>query len=210
MPRDRVLAKIILLLVLIVGLFSLGAQAATLEQAIDTNGNGIIDDAEIMAAVHYWITGQLVPTSGGQIIDDQEVLKLVALWTTDSPISGSRTLTLDDNGQTIQLHVGERFLLKLDSNDTKYYSDWTVTIADPTIVSLVPGVLVIQGAQGLYEARQEGQTMLTAMAQPIRAWGWRPVVPSGHCFLLSESVEYQTLLLDRFQRAGQDCQENSW
>ncbi len=158
MPQKQLFTRLVLLFVLIIGFVSAGVRAETIEQAIDTNGNGIIDDAEIIIAVHYWITGQPVPGTGGQIIDDQEILKLVALWTTGSPISGNKIVTLDDNGQTIQLHVGERFLLKLGSN-----YNWIVSIADPTIVSRVPNVLVVQGAQGLYEAKRPGRTTLTAV-----------------------------------------------
>ncbi len=58
----------------------------TIAQVIDANGNGIIDDAEMIAAVGYWTNGTVVPGTGGKTISDQEILKLAALWTTGGPI----------------------------------------------------------------------------------------------------------------------------
>ena len=71
-------------------------------------------------------------------------------------------VTLVDDGRTITLTVGQRFLLNLGSDYT-----WTVTIDDQAIASRVIGVLVIRGAQGLYEARQPGRTTLTATGDPV-------------------------------------------
>lgn len=70
-------------------------------------------------------------------------------------------ITLNDSGQTLQLQVGQRFLLDLG---TGY--DWTVTVADTAIVSRVVNVLVVEGAQGIYEAKQPGRTILTATGDP--------------------------------------------
>lgn len=72
-------------------------------------------------------------------------------------VSSARTITRDDNGRTLNLQVGERFLL--DLGDTM---EWQLQIDDPSVVSRVPNVLTIKGAQGLFEARQRGQTTLTA------------------------------------------------
>jgi hypothetical protein len=44
--------------------------------------------------------------------------------------------------------------------------DWAVTVADQSVVSRVVGVLVIQGAQGIYEARAPGTTVLSAIGSP--------------------------------------------
>jgi hypothetical protein len=44
--------------------------------------------------------------------------------------------------------------------------DWTATVADQSVVSRVIGVLVIQGAQGIYEARAPGTTVLSAIGSP--------------------------------------------
>ncbi len=68
-----------------------------------------------------------------------------------------RSVTLADDGQNIELHTGDRFLLNLGEG-----FDWTVNVADPSIVSRVVNVTVIQGAQGIYEAKRSGTTTLTA------------------------------------------------
>jgi hypothetical protein len=67
----------------------------------------------------------------------------------------AQIVTLSDDGQTIRLHVGDSFLLKLGEG-----YDWAVTIDDQTVVSRVMNVMVIRGAQGLYQAKRTGQTML--------------------------------------------------
>ena len=72
-----------------------------------------------------------------------------------------QVVTLDNDGQTITLQIGERFLLQLGED-----YDWTVTVADPTILSRVGNVLVVRGAQGLYEAHEPGSTTLTASGDP--------------------------------------------
>lgn len=41
-----------------------------------------------------------------------------------------------------------------------------MSVADPMIVSRVVNVLVIRGAQGIYEAKQPGTTTLTATGDP--------------------------------------------
>jgi hypothetical protein len=67
------------------------------------------------------------------------------------------TVTRDDNGRTITLQPGDRFLLKLGDD-----LDWTVAVDDPSVVSRVPNITVVRGAQGVYEARNTGATDLTA------------------------------------------------
>ncbi len=81
---------------------------------------------------------------------------------TATPVASQpRSVTLADDGQTITLHVGDRFLLDLGEG-----FDWQVNVADPTIVSRVVNVLVIRGAQGIDEAKQPGTTTLTATGDP--------------------------------------------
>jgi hypothetical protein len=72
-----------------------------------------------------------------------------------------RSVTLDDNGKTVALQPGDRFLLNLGEG-----YNWDVSIADPSIVSRVIGVLTIRGSQGLYEAHEPGTTALTATGDP--------------------------------------------
>lgn len=77
---------------------------------------------------------------------------------------GPIRVTPADNGRTIDLQVGQTFLLALGNN-----LDWNVTVADPTVVSRVVNVLVVRGAQGIYRANRVGQTSLTATGRPICA-----------------------------------------
>jgi hypothetical protein len=84
------------------------------------------------------------------------------------PTAGPLVVTVADNGTTLHLAIGQQFLLDLGSS-----VDWTVTVADPRIVARVIGVLVIQGAQGIYVARSAGTTLLSAVGSPP--------CPSGPC-----------------------------
>jgi hypothetical protein len=75
-----------------------------------------------------------------------------------SPPSTYRSTTTEP---AIRLHPGQRFLLALGEG-----YEWTVTVADPAIVSRVINVLVMRGAQGLYEAHGPGATTLQASGDP--------------------------------------------
>jgi hypothetical protein len=74
----------------------------------------------------------------------------------------TRTVTLADDGQTVTLAHGMSFLLALGSDD-----DWQIQIADEGIISRVPNIAVIVGAQGIYAAKQPGQTTLAATGDPV-------------------------------------------
>ncbi len=71
-------------------------------------------------------------------------------------------ITVKDNQMTFTMHTGDRFLLNLGNP----IYEWTVTVDNPAVLSRVVNVLVIQGAQGLYEAHQPGQAILTATGDP--------------------------------------------
>lgn len=71
------------------------------------------------------------------------------------------SVTLADDGKTIELHPGDRFLLDLGEGYI-----WNVNVGDPSVVSRMVNVLVIRGAQGIYEAKLPGVTMLTATGDP--------------------------------------------
>lgn len=75
--------------------------------------------------------------------------------------SGGLTLTIDDNGKTITLQKGDRFLLRLPQG-----YNWSVSIGNPSVVSYATGSLPPAGTQGLYEARQAGQTTFSATGDP--------------------------------------------
>jgi hypothetical protein len=74
---------------------------------------------------------------------------------------GSGGITLVNDRQTIVLNVGQQVLLNLGEG-----YDWTVYIADQSVLSRAIGVMPIRGAQGVYVARQPGETLLTAAGNP--------------------------------------------
>ncbi len=71
------------------------------------------------------------------------------------------TVTLADDGKTVTLKVGQRFLLDLGSG-----MNWVPTVANQNIVSRVAGITVINGAQGVYQADAPGTTTLMANGEP--------------------------------------------
>ena len=76
------------------------------------------------------------------------------------------TVTLADDGGTVDVSNGSDFLLKLGSD-----YDWTISIDNPDVVSRVVNIMVINGAQGVYEAHQPGHAALTATGTPVCAAG---------------------------------------
>jgi hypothetical protein len=96
----------------------------------------------------------------------------------------ARIVTLDDVGQTIPLRVGEQFLLKLGED-----YDWTVTVADESVVSRVIGVLVVRGAQGVYEVHRPGSTTLSATGDPVCRRSQPPCAAPSHLFRLRVVVQ---------------------
>jgi hypothetical protein len=72
-------------------------------------------------------------------------------------------ITLDDKGKTFHLKVGESFLLNLG---TDVYN-WTVTVDNESVLHLKMGVMVIKGAQGIYDALAPGTVNLSASGDPI-------------------------------------------
>jgi hypothetical protein len=75
--------------------------------------------------------------------------------------SSDLVVSLQDNGKTIHIGVGQRFLLDLGDQ-----YNWQVNVADQSVVSRVVNITVIRGAQGVYEAHQAGQTTLEASGDP--------------------------------------------
>ena len=88
--------------------------------------------------------------------------------------AGVLVVTAADDGTVLHLAVGQQFLLNLGPA-----MDWTVTVADQQIVQRVIGVLVIRGAQGIYEARTAGSTSLSAVGSPPCASGICPLYRLG-------------------------------
>lgn len=59
--------------------------AKTIEQALDSNNNKIIDDLEMLQALQYWIKQQIVPGTN-KTIDDLTMLSLLQKWIKGTPI----------------------------------------------------------------------------------------------------------------------------
>jgi hypothetical protein len=77
------------------------------------------------------------------------------------PTASALVVTIADNGTSLHLAIGQEFLLNLGSA-----ADWAVTVADQRIVQRIGDVLVVRGAQGIYEARTAGTTSLSAVGSP--------------------------------------------
>ena len=73
-----------------------------------------------------------------------------------TPLAMLPNVTLADDGGTVTMHVGQRFLLDLGSEG------WTVTISDEAVVRRVLNIAVVRGAQGVYEAHAPGTATLVA------------------------------------------------
>lgn len=66
-----------------------------------------------------------------------------------------------DDGSTLDLAVGDRFLLNLGAE-----FDWSVSIGDQAVLRRVPNITVVKGAQGVFEAVAPGRTALSATGDP--------------------------------------------
>lgn len=82
--------------------------------------------------------------------------------TTTDQAAREMTVTLSDNNTTIPMQVGDTFLLKLGEG----YS-WDVSVDNPDVLSLKPGVSVVRGAQGIYTAKANGMATLKAIGDPV-------------------------------------------
>jgi plastocyanin len=82
--------------------------------------------------------------------------------TSGSDQTSNQIVTLAQNNQEIHLKNGQSFLLKLGNN-----YNWNVNISNQTVVSRVINMMVINGAQGIYEAHNPGTTTLTAQGDPL-------------------------------------------
>jgi hypothetical protein len=71
-------------------------------------------------------------------------------------------ITLQDNGKTITLHVGQTVLLKLGED-----YQWDIQIIDQSVISRIKNITVIRGAQGVYEVLKVGNTTLSAKGDPV-------------------------------------------
>jgi hypothetical protein len=108
-------------------------------------------------------TTMLIAKKAGKKIPKDEVVSL-RVQNESGPRSeqfgffAGRVVTLEDTGKTINLEVGERFLLVLKKDNYAF----TVTVQNENIIKKIVDVDIPEGALGLYEAQREGQTQLIA------------------------------------------------
>ena len=76
------------------------------------------------------------------------------------PDSG-RVVSRSDDGKTITFRPGERFVVDLGAG-----YGWSVDVGAPGVVELVENVMVVDGAQGMYEAQKAGKTTVTGSGVP--------------------------------------------
>jgi hypothetical protein len=57
-----------------------------IEQALDQNHNGFLDDSEMLQALNLWVQQSPVPGTENAIIDDLKILELLQLWIKQTPI----------------------------------------------------------------------------------------------------------------------------
>ena len=80
-------------------------------------------------------------------------------------------VTIADDGSTLHLAVGQQFILNLGNG-----LDWTVKVVDEQVIQRVTGAPLPAGAQGVYETRERGSTVLTATGIPHCTTGACPLV----------------------------------
>jgi len=68
-----------------------------------------------------------------------------------------------NQGQTITLHVGDSFLLNLGTDQY----NWTVSVDNESVLHMKMGMMMIKGAQGIYDAITPDIATLTASGDPI-------------------------------------------
>jgi nitrous oxidase accessory protein NosD len=79
--------RVLVLGVLAITMGVLGGLAAlTVEQALDTNGNRLIDDLEMLQALNLWTRQAPVPGTDGSLIDDLKIVQLLQLWIKQTPL----------------------------------------------------------------------------------------------------------------------------
>ena len=85
----------------------------------------------------------------------------------------SRIVTKDDNGTTVELHVGDEVVLRLPENATAGYR-WAVEAADANLVDLKEGeYLPASGATGSGGMAQWTVRAQTTGAAQIKLKRWR-------------------------------------
>ncbi len=75
------------------------------------------------------------------------------------------TITQSDNGKTITVNKGDRFVLSLGE------LQWTIDIKPTNIVNRVKNIATLRGSQGVYTADSVGSATISAQGRPVCAQG---------------------------------------
>jgi hypothetical protein len=133
---------------LMVGALLLSGCAAAAEAGIEPTADERVSGPIVGEAVS--------PASSGPLTD-------LPTATPKPVLAGdSLTLTGENNGQTLELQVGQRFSLKLGEG----YRWSGLTVADPTVAAEAVGVTPEAGMQGVFEALKAGETKVSMMGDP--------------------------------------------
>ncbi len=152
-----------LILTMLIMLFTLsGCGTAPAATAVNTPTQPVVPTQTLEAAT--------APAATGGTAEPARTIVAVPVATSPAgtpppltfPPGGGLIVGLQDQGRTVVMHVGDRFLLQLGE-----VFDWTVTSSDDTVVGRVPNITVIRGAQGLYEGRKAGEATLNAIGDPL-------------------------------------------
>jgi len=118
----------------------------------------------------------LIAKKGGKRIPRDQVAVIQVMnspeeLSSEFPFFDGLTFTLADNGKTIALSVGERFLLSIDRD-----YEWLVAPVDQSLIAYVPTIMPIPGPDGFFEAVAPGKT--TVKAQGLPNCGKCPLKPT--------------------------------
>lgn len=105
------------------------------------------------------ISATAVPAGSG---NPSQAAPTLAPNTEPTEPSSFPPVTLADDGRTLNMRVGQTFLLNLGEGYT-----WQVSVDDTNVLSRKVNVLVIKGAQGIYQANSPGTAKITASGDPL-------------------------------------------
>ncbi len=165
--------------------------AASITEPATTSSSGIVTVATDTPYAPIPITGStetpaVSTASGGGVgapLTSIPMSTATATPIVPAPPEGGRVVTLADDGATIQLRVDQTFLLDLGDQ-----YQWTIEIANQSIVSRVINVTVIRGAQGLYQAHMPGTTTLRAIGDPMCRQAQPPCMMPSRLFQIQIMV----------------------
>ena len=164
-------------------LFFLAQACAPLNEAVHPAASQVPALPTATATAQVDASAPIVETTLPQVVETEQAVEITPVVSTAVAASTSEPLplplatetlrtsgnilpeggiTLQDRGKTFTMKAGDSFLLNLG---TDIY-DWTVSIDNENVVRMKMGVMVIQGAQGIYDALAPGTATLTAIGNP--------------------------------------------